>query len=149
MSNQIVLYYTKAYPRPADGNLTGAAPDGSDIIGDSKSFSPLRIKDFDIVTNEDSGRLHGGILYSNLLDARYKHSVYLQPKQLSDSSILFLKEFWRSDFKYIKFPTAGVGFDNVRQVVTVAGNMPLQRINENKYLNEITLELTEVMPNAN
>lgn len=148
MSNQIILYYTKSYPRPADGNLTGAAPDGSDIIGDAKNFTPLRLKDFDLVTNEDNGRLLGGILYSNILDARYKHTVYLQPKELNSTNILFLKEFWIADFKYIKIIPSSPGLDGERQVLTTGGNMPLQRLNENKYLNEITLELTEVMPNA-
>jgi hypothetical protein len=148
MSNSINLHYTKAYPRPSDGVLTGAAPDGSDIVGASKSFSPLRVIEFSLITNEDTGRLHGGILYSNILDSRYKHTVYLQPKELSDANILFLKKFWSADFKYIEFPTAGTGFNNVRQVVTEGGKLPMQRINDNRYLSDLTLELTEVMPNA-
>ncbi len=148
MANLITLYYTIAYPRPADGNLTGTAPGGGNITGADISLTPLRVNSFQVQTNEDSGRMHGGILYSNILDSRYTHSVYLQPKILSLTNRDFLKTFWTADFKYIKFHDASGGLDNVRQIHTGGGKMPLSRINDNKYLNEITLELTEVLPHA-
>jgi hypothetical protein len=149
MANQIRLYYTKDYPRPADGNLTGAAPGGGDITGDDVVLAPLRMQPFLVETNEDSGRMHGGILYSNILDARYSHSIYLQPKILTQTVRDFLNEFWMADFKYIQFPNESPGKNDVRQVNTSGGKIPLSRINDNKYLNEITLELTEVLPNGN
>lgn len=148
MSNSITLYYTITYPRPADGNLIGTAPGGGNIIGANVSLKPLRMNTFQVQTNEDTGRMHGGMLYSNKLDSRYSHSIYLQPKVLSQTNRDFLKAFWTADFKYIQFPSAGVGLNNVRQVHTAGGKMPLNRINDNKYLNEITLELTEVLPHG-
>lgn len=149
MSNSIKLYYTIAYPRPSSGILIGTAPGGGNIIGGNVTLKPLRMNSFQLQTNEDSGRMHGGILYSNKLDSRYFHSIYLQPKVLTQTNRDFLKAFWNADFKYIEFTDAGVGFNNVRQIHTGGGKMPLSRINENKYLNELALELTEVLPIGN
>lgn len=149
MANQITLYYTIAHPRPANGVLIGTAPGGGNIVGAELSFKPLRMNTFQVQTNEDSGRMLGGILYSNILDSRYVHSVYLQPKSLTQTNRDFLKAFWMADFKYIKLSSAGTGFNNVRAVHTGGGKMPLNRINENKYLNELALEFTEVLPIGN
>ena len=149
MPNTITLYYTIAYPRPASGILTGTAPGGGDIVGDYRTFNPLRMLDFELQTNENSGRMHGGMLYSNVLDSRYSHSIYLQPKQLTPTNIEFIEKFWKADFKYIQFPLAGAGRNNVRQVTTAGNKLPLTRINDMKFLKELTLELTEVLPNAN
>ena len=149
MANHIYLYYTNSYPRPSDGNLTGAAPDGGNITGDEFQFYPLRMFPFQVQSNEDTGRMHGGILYSNKLDSRYSHTVYLQPKAITTNAKAFLEAFWVANFKYIKIVDAGSGLNNVRQVHTGGGKMPLSRINENKYLKEITLELTEVLPHGN
>lgn len=146
MANQITLYYTIAYPRPPSGILIGTAPGGGNIIGSSLDLKPLRMNPFQVQTNEDSGRMHGGRLYSNILDSRYMHSVYLQPKVITPSNRAFLEAFWIADFKYIQFPGAGSGRNNVRQITTGGSKMPLNRVNDNKYLNELALELTEVLP---
>ncbi len=148
MANSIELYYTVSFPRPANGILTGADPYGNDIAGDDITLKPLRMNPFQVQINEDTGRMPGGMLYANKLDSRYLHTIYLQPKQLTQVNRAFLTQFWIADFKYIKFPDAGPGLNNVRQVTTGGGKMPLNRINDNKYLNEITLELTEVLPHG-
>lgn len=148
MSNRIKLHYTVSYPRPSNGVLIGSAPGGGDIVGASITLNPLRMNEFQVQTNEDSGRMHGGVLYSNILDSRYFHSIYLQPKSLTPTNKNYLINYWLADFKYIEFLDAGAGLNNVRQVTTGGGKMPISRINENKYLNEVTLELTEVLPHG-
>lgn len=110
--------------------------------GEQIKFDPVKNTGWTVETSETSGTMLGGRKYSHSLYAHKTITLVIASDELSESSLSFIEEFWKSNYKYVSTMNPNGTFADYVRVIGSAGKLPLSYVDEIIDYPEVTLELT-------